>query len=420
MEVAASEAVAARESKAEATPSPTRVRTSSRRRRLILLAAIVLVGAGVGTWQVLAHRGLQSTDNAQIEAEIVAVPTRVGGVVARLLFDENQRVEAGATLAILDDGPARARLAEAQAALDAAEARALAADADVTVATTQASGESEVASAGKQTAESAASAARVQLREGEAAVRSAQAAYAQARADEERDAALLRGGALARSAYDATATAATVAKANLDAARARLASLHAGVTQARSRIGEAEARVEQTRDVDSLVTQARSRAKAAHAQVEVARAAVDLARLELSYTTISAPQAGVLSKKSVAVGEMLAPGQAIAQLVTDDRWVTANFKETQIADMRVGQPADVDVDAFPDTPLHGHVGSFAGGTGAEFTLLPPDNASGNFTKVVQRVPVRVLLDAVPATIALRAGLSADVVVDTRGAAALGR
>ena len=119
-----------------------------------------------------------------------------------------------------------------------------------------------------------------------------------------------------------------------------------------------------------------------------------------------------MSKKTVAVGQMLGPGQALAQLVTDDRWVTANFKETQIADMRVGQPVELEIDAFPDHPLHGHVESFAGGTGARFTLLPPDNATGNFTKVVQRVPVRVRIDDMPDGVPLRAGLSVEATVNT--------
>lgn len=405
-----------------ASGSPTHagpVKAKKRGKALVILPVVLLVGGGLVAYEIITHEGLQSTDNAQVEAEVVAVPTRIGGVVTQVLFEDNQRVAAGDPLAILDDGPARARVAQAEAAVAAAEAQAKAADSDVVVATTNASGSNDVAAASKITAQSTVTTARVQLREGEAAVRAAQAAYSQAKANKTRDEALFNGGALAKSAYEATATAAQVAASNLDAARARLATLRAGVAQAESRIGEADARLEQTRDVDSVVAQAAARAAAAHAQVEVARAALALARLELSYTTVVAPRAGVMSKKTVAVGQMLAPGQALAQLVTDGRWVTANFKETQITHMRVGQPVEIDVDAFPDHPLRGHVESFADGTGARFTLLPPDNATGNYTKVVQRVPVRVRLDDEPGGVALRAGLSVEVTVDTNVAAAPG-
>ena len=139
-----------------------------------------------------------------------------------------------------------------------------------------------------------------------------------------------------------------------------------------------------------------------------------LARLNLSYAKILAPQDGVISKKSINVGQQLGAGQAVGQLVTDARWVTANYKETQVEDMREGQPATVDVDALSGADLHGVVESMSSGTGSRFTLLPPDNASGNFTKVVQRVPVRIKLTDVPKNVVLRTGMNVDATVDTRG------
>ena len=139
----------------------------------------------------------------------------------------------------------------------------------------------------------------------------------------------------------------------------------------------------------------------------------DLAALDLSYTKIFAPHDGVVSKKTINVGQMIAAGQAIVQLVTPHTWVTANFKETQVGKMRVGQPAEFTVDAFPGIEIAGEVESFSGATGARFTLLPPDNATGNFTKVVQRVPVRIRVHDAPAGIALRPGMSVDLTVDTR-------
>jgi membrane fusion protein (multidrug efflux system) len=179
-------------------------------------------------------------------------------------------------------------------------------------------------------------------------------------------------------------------------------------------VQEASARAEQAGEVDVLIAQARARAATAHAQVAVAQAARDLAALELSYTKIVAPQDGVVSKKTASVGQMLAAGQGIVQLVpTRELWVTANFKETQITKMRAGQPAKVEVDAFPGVGLHGEVESFSAATGARFSLLPPDNASGNFTKVVQRVPVRVKLRDLPQGVALRPGMSVELTIDTR-------
>ncbi|MET0344053.1 MAG: HlyD family secretion protein, partial [Polyangiales bacterium] len=183
--------------------------------------------------------------------------------------------------------------------------------------------------------------------------------------------------------------------------------------QSRSKVAEATAKLEVSDNVDTLMQQAAARAATARAQAETAQAVRDLAALELSYTKIHAPHDGVVSKKSINEGQAIASGQTIVQLVPDARWVTANFKETQVAHMRTGQPVKVQVDAFPDVKLSGHVQSFSGATGARFTLLPPDNATGNFTKVVQRIPVRIQLDAAPEGVPLLPGMSVSVKVDTR-------
>jgi membrane fusion protein (multidrug efflux system) len=148
--------------------------------------------------------------------------------------------------------------------------------------------------------------------------------------------------------------------------------------------------------------------------VEAAQAARDLAALDLSYSKIKAPRDGLASRKSVAVGQMLQAGQPICMIVpTDSVWVVANFKETQVGHMTPGQPAEISVDAFGGHELHGKVESISGGTGARFSLLPPENATGNFTKIVQRIPVRIQLDQPPANAVLRAGMSADVTVNVR-------
>jgi membrane fusion protein (multidrug efflux system) len=162
------------------------------------------------------------------------------------------------------------------------------------------------------------------------------------------------------------------------------------------------------------VKQARAQADAAKAQVKVEMALRDLAALDVSYTKVVAPQSGVVSRRAIQPGQNVAAGQAIVQLVSDGRWVTADFKETQVGRMRVGQPVKIEVDAFSGEHIEGEVESISGGTGSKFTLLPPDNASGNFTKVVQRVPVRIKLTHVPDGVELRTGMNVDATVDTRG------
>jgi membrane fusion protein (multidrug efflux system) len=383
-----------------------------RRAALIMGAvAIAFAAAGGGYW--VTHRGLESTDDAQVDGEMVSVPVRVAGVIAKVNFNDNQTVKAGDVLAELDAEPARAKLAQAEANLAAANAAAEAAEADARVAETNAKGNKTAAEASLQGAESSAVASKQQIAEGEASVASAASNLARTKLDLDRIKKLVETGAVAQAELDRAQTAFDTSSAALDSAKAHLASLRASTSQAVSRIQEANARVQQTSNVDALVEQARSRARMARAQVAVSQAARDLAALELSYTKIVAPQDGVVSKKTIAAGQMVQPGQGIAQLVpTRELWITGNYKETQIHKMRSGQPAKIEIDAFPGVELHGEVESFSAATGSRFTLLPPDNASGNYTKVVQRVPVRIKIKDLPQTLALRPGMSVELSVDT--------
>jgi len=375
-----------------------------------LIAAVVIGGGGI--WYVM-HRGLENTDNAQIDGDVVSVPARVGGVVTKVAFTENQRVKTGDLLAELDAAPARARLAEAEANVFAAEAQADAADATARVAETNAVGDKSVADASLVTAAVGAASTSDQIKEAAAQLQSSQTSFAQAQLDHDRAQRLLDTGAISKSEFDRTDTQLKVAQSTVDVARARLTSMKGSAAQAQSRVVEAKAKATISNDVDTQIKLAQARAKAAHAQVDTAKAARDLAALDVSYTKIYAPNDGTVSKKSVNVGQMLSPGQSVVQLVTDKLWVTGNFKETQVANMRVGQSAKVEVDAFSGKSIEGEVESFSGATGAKFTLLPPDNATGNFTKVVQRLPVRVRLHDLPAGVALRPGMSVDLTVDTR-------
>jgi membrane fusion protein (multidrug efflux system) len=378
----------------------------------------VLLGAGLAAlgiaaaW-VVAHRGLQTTDDAQVDGEVVAVPARLAATVSHVHFVENQQVKAGELLAELEDASAKARLAEAEATLVAAIASSEAMDAEVQVAEVNAIGNKSVAEAGFQTAAGGVSSYSEQIQEGGALVRSAEVSLAQAAADHERAKILFASGSIPRAELDRMDTAHSVAESSLAGARARLATLRESVNQARSRVAEASARVKQSSLVEPLVRQARARAAAVRAQVDTARAARDLAALDVAYTRITAPRDGIVSKKAINEGQSVAVGQAIVQLVTPLTWVTANFKETQVGRIRVGQPAEFTVDAYPRVAFAGEVESVSGATGARFTLLAPDNATGNFTKIVQRVPVRIRLHGQPPGMVLRPGMSVDLTVDTR-------
>lgn len=392
---------------------PTATAAAKPNRTAIVMGSIAIAAVAAGAAWYVTHRGLETTDDAQIDADVVSVPTRTSGVIAKVAFTENQTVKAGDLLAELDAEPAKAHLAQADANLAAAEAGAEAADADARVAETNARGNKSVAEASLSGAQSSAVASTQQIAEGQAQVASANTNLGRTKLDLDRALQLVKEGALPQAQLDQAQAAYDSAGAMLRQAEARLASLKASTSQAVSRIQEANARLQVSSNVDALIEQARSRARTAHAQVAVSKAARDLAALELSYTRIVAPEDGVVSKKTIEVGQMVSPGQGIVQLVpTRDLWITGNFKETQINHMRSGQPARVEVDAFPGVTLHGDVESFSAATGARFTLLPPDNASGNYTKVVQRIPVRIRVKDIPPGITLRPGMSVDVSVDT--------
>ena len=382
---------------------------SNRNLILAILGAVVLLGGGGLYW---FEHGRESTDDAQIDAEVVAVPSRMSGIVKTVLFVENQRVNVGDKLAELEDAPARARFAQAEATLTQATAQADAADADATLAEHNAVGNRSAARATLAGASTGELTSGEQLKEGQAQLVSAEASQQQSKQDLARARTLAASGAMSKAQLDQAETQARLADSSLLLAKARIDTLRSSITAARSRVEEASARAAQSSDVSTSVKLAQAKASAAHAQVEVARAQRDLAAIDLSYTVIVAPQAGVVSKKVIGVGQQVSPGQAIVQLITDGRWVTANFKETQVSRMKVGQKVKVSVDAFSGTELHGELESFSGGTGSRFTLLPPDNASGNFTKVVQRVPVRVRILDAPAGLLLRPGMNAEIVVDT--------
>lgn len=398
-------------------PAPSPAAPGGGKRRVIMLSLLgAFLATGAGWW--LMHRGLETTDDAQVDADVVAVPSRASGTVVAVHFKDNQAVEAGALLVELDDAQAKAKLAQAEAELASAKASADAADAMADLTERNASAGQSIARASLTGAAVAVTATSDQIVEASANLASATALRDKARLDLDRTKQLVASGAIANAQLESAQASFDSAQASFDSAQARIVTLKSTTTQARARATEASARLGQASDtISAQVAEAKARAAAAHARVSTNEALRDLAKLDLSYTKIFAPHDGIVSKRSVAQGQLVSAGQSVVMLVPDGRrkdavWITGNFKETQLAHMKLGQPATLSIDAF-GRELQGHVESFSGATGARFALLPPDNATGNFTKVVQRVPVRVKLDNVPADLMLLPGMSVELTVNTR-------
>jgi membrane fusion protein, multidrug efflux system len=378
----------------------------SRRNIQFAIAALVVAVVGVGAWLWLTA-GRESTDDAQIDARVTQIAPRVGGIIARVAVNDNQRVEAGAVLIELDPGDYKVAVDKAKAELADAEANALAARSNVPITSTTATSGVTTARGGIAQAQAAGAAtereveaARARLTSAHARVREAETNATKTARDVERFRGLLAKDEIAQQQFDAAVAAAETAKASADAARSQVVEAEAGIRVAESRLiqarvseQQARAELETAQTGPDQVTATKARASAADARAQQARANLAQAELNLQYTVVKAPAAGVISKKGVNVGQVVQPGQPLLALVQiDDVWVTANFKETQLKNMRPGQRAKVDVDALGGREFSGKVDSIAGATGARFSLLPPENATGNFVKVVQRVPVKIVLD----------------------------
>ncbi len=365
---------------------------------------VLLLGAGAWLW---ATAGRETTDDAQADARVTQVSARVAGTVAKVAVDDNQLVEAGAVLIQLDPRDYQVAVDKARAELADAEAAALAAQSSVPITSTTTASQITTARGGVAQAQSAVienekeiEAARARLVSAQARVREAEANANKSAKDVERLRGLLAKDEISQQQFDATVAAADAQKAAADSARSQIAEAEAGIRVAESKLtqahaGEQQAHAElQTAQTGpSQVTATKARASAAEARVMQSRANLAQAELNLQYTTLKAPARGIISKKGVNTGQVVQAGQPLLALVQiDDVWVTANYKETQLKNMRPGQRAVIDVDAFGGKELKGKVDSIAGATGAKFSLLPPENATGNYVKVVQRVPVKIVLD----------------------------
>ncbi len=390
-----------------------KTKPASQSKSLRILLGIFAVGAIAGGTYYATHAGRESTDDAQIDAEVVPVAAKASGTVIEVRFKDNEEVKAGQILAILDQAYPQAKLAEAEAAVASAKASADAADSQEQVTEASAKGQKSVAEASLNGAAVSVKSTSDQIAEGRASVASAQAARDQASNDLGHTKSLFASGAVAKQALDSAQTTFDGADARLAEAKSHLSVLQTSTAQAQAQVQEASGKLRQVSAVDAQIAHARAEAEVAHAEVQTAQAARDLAALDLSHTYIIAPVDGVASKKTIAVGQLIGLGQTVVMLVPKSVWVIANFKETQVGKMKVGQPAEVSIDTYTSTTLHGEIESLSGATGSRFTLLPPDNATGNYTKIVQRVPVKIKLHDLPAGVDLRPGMSVDATIDTR-------
>jgi len=373
--------------------------------RLIIGAVLLLViGAGVWVWMTA---GRVSTDDAQVDARVTQISSRVGGTVTKVAVNDNQFVETGAVLIELDPGDYQVAVDKARAELADAEATAVAAQNTIPITSTTAASQVTTARGGVAQAQSGVAAsgkeveaARARLTTTQAHVREVEANATRAARDVERLRGLLAKDEVSQQQFDTASAAADAQKAAVESARSQVAEAEAGIRVAESRLAQAHAGEQQAhaelqaaQTGPSQIAATRARASAAKAHVQQARATLAQAELNLQYATVKAPARGIVSKKGINVGQVVQAGQPLLALVQiDDVWVTANFKETQLKDVRPGQRATIDVDAYGGRTFKGKVDSIAGATGARFSLLPPENATGNFVKVVQRVPVKIVLD----------------------------
>ena len=379
------------------------------RRAFVVLGALLLVvTGGIGVYS-FSTANRETTDDAVVEAEVVAVTSRVPGVVAEVLVHDNQLVKKGDPILRLDSADFSARVAQARAELQTAQAQAAGAHAQTQVVTATARGGLQGAQAQVASAASAVQSADAQIAVAQAAVARAQAEVDKADRDLARAKELVAADAIARQQLDVAQLAAAATHAALRQTQAGVTAAEEAKRAAESRVNEAKARLSQTTPVPQQIETAQSAVQLADARIAAADAALTLAELQLSYTTVLAPNHGQVTQLTARVGGMLQTGQPVAQVVPVRTYLVANFKETQIDRMRPGNRAAVTIDAFPGRTFEATVESLAGGTGSRFSLIPPDNASGNFVKVVQRVPVRLAWTAEPG-VALKAGLSADVTV----------
>ena len=378
---------------------------------LILIAAIAVAGASL--WWVRSQN-YESTDDAQVEGHLDLVSSRISGTVLFIdpKVENNRFVEAGTLLMELDPRDYAAELEHAKANLVTKVAEAHSAQVTVPIVDASAFGQLHSAEAAKAQALASVESEQANLVAAQHKLQQDEAIYARAERDRVRYQALVERREISRSDYDARETEAAAAAQAVEADRAAIVSREQKIAEARSLVVQREAQIEAARIAPQQVTDARAKSESAGGHLEQARADLHTAQLNLSYTKVYAPVSGVIGRKTVELGHRVQPGQSLLVIVPlDDIWITANFKETQLKHMRPGQSVIIRVDTF-GRDFKGTVESLPGAAGPFFSLFPPENATGNYVKVVQRFPVRIRLNKdQDSEHTLRPGMSVEPTVD---------
>lgn len=391
-------------------------------------SAIALGVYGYNYWQYASSH--QSTDNATVTGHIYQVSTKIPGTVEQVLVDDNQLVKKGQLLVKLDARDYQTKQLQAQAAIETARRQADTAQVNIGLASQNAQAQVASAQGNVNSAKSSISAAQAEVKEATAGIPAAQAQVAQAQAnlqkaqvDYNRYQALFKQGAIARQQLDTAKATYEVARAQLTSAQqgvaqaqAKLAQAQEGVTRAQAQLAESRGKLQQATATGVQTDVNISQYQAAKAAIAQSEASLKDAQLQLSYINITAPSSGRIGRKTVEVGQRVQPGTPLMAVVGNEYWVVANFKETQLENIKPNEEAEVKLDAFPHHTFKGKVDSISPASGAQFALLPPDNATGNFTKIVQRVPVKIVLDAQSIKgyeSRITPGMSAEVEVTTK-------
>ena len=366
-------------------------RTRDSRFRIVLaILIVVLVVAGIFVYHYVT--GYESTDDAQVDGHINSISARISGHVVKLNVDDNQYVQAGTVLVEIDPADYQVAYDRAKADFEDAQAAAVAAGVNVPITSVNTTGQVSASEADVDSAGAGIKASQQQFEAAKAQLQEAEANNVKAQNDLVRYKQLVDKQEISQQQYDAAVAAAKASAATVEATRASADAAQQQVTQAQGKLVQAQANSANAKTAPRQMQVIRARAVSALAEAQRKKADLDQAALNLQYTKIIAPVNGVVSDRTVEVGQNVSPGQEELKVINlDDIWITANFKETQLRKMRVDQPVDIEVDANGKT-YRGKINSIAGASGARFSLLPPENATGNYVKVVQRIPVKIVLD----------------------------
>ena len=356
----------------------------------LVIAVIVLLVVGLFIYRYVTS--YESTDDAQVDGHVNSISARISGHVVKLNVQDNQFVQGGTVLVEIDPTDYRVALERAKADFEDARALAIAAGVDVPITLVSTTSQLSSAQAEADSTRAGIQAARQQSEAAKAQLQQAEANNVKAQNDVGRYRQLVDKQEISQQQYDQAVAAARAGDAAVEAARANADAALQQVSQAQSKLAQAEANWRNANTAPKQMTAMRAKAASAEAEVQRKKADLDQAQLNLQYTKIVAPVAGVVSDRTVEVGQNVVPGQELMKVIPlDDIWITANFKETQLRNIRVSQPVTVEVDA-NGRKYKGKVDSIAGASGARFSLLPPENATGNYVKVVQRIPVKIVLE----------------------------